>query len=106
MKIESPLDPKIVLDYDFTLEGGVGIPVTIDPTIGDAIMFSDNEVHINLRGRPTLMDKSKFLASDSVVINRTKILAYHVREREVFPLTPEQAIEWEKTIQEMGRTQH
>lgn len=106
VQIEAPLNPKLVLDYDFTLEGGIGIPVTIDPSLGDEITFSDMEVRITLRGRPTLQDKSKFLAPDAVVLNRTKVLAYHVREREVLPLSPEQQVEWDKTIQELGATQH
>lgn len=106
MKIDSPLEPKVVIDYDFTLEGGIGIPLVIDPTLGDSIEFGDQEVKVFLKGRPTLLDKTKFLAPDEVKISRSKILAYHRREREVLPLTPEQQAEWDKTVQEFGKTQH
>lgn len=106
MLIETPVEPKIVLDYDFTLEGGVGIPLVIDPSVGDSIEFGDLEVKVTLKGRATLLDESKFLAPDEFSITRSKILAYHKREREVMPLTPEQQVAWNKTLQEMGRAQH
>lgn len=106
MLTETPLNPKLVYDYDFTLEGGIGIPLTIDPTLGDSIEFGVEDIKVILKGRPTLQDKDKFLAPDEVVIHRIKVLAYHKREREVLPLTPEQQAEWDRTLQEMGKVQH
>lgn len=91
MQIETKLEPKELVDYDFTLEGAVGLPFTLDTTLGDTIKFGDPDIIVTLAPRPHLSDPTKLSPGREVTIKTSKVLAYVKTTRQVIPLPDEQA---------------
>lgn len=95
---------KTVTDYEFIFEGGIVMPVTLDPSTGDTIEWGDQIIFINLAPKPTIADPTKFIPREEVTIYRTKLLSTQKKSREILPIQPDQRDEWVKTVQELSKT--
>lgn len=100
MEIYSTRPSRIVFDYDFVFIHGVALPLTIDPNLGDKIDFEDpNVVTVHLVAKTSPLTSGQNLPAEEVTIFKDKIISIQRRQREIFPLTPEQELELEQTYQ-------
>lgn len=101
MIINTPLETKVVDEYDIATGGGLVMPVTIDPKAGDTFEESDSKFTIHIAPRQSMNDPMKSLPAENITIYKSHVISINHRTREVPPLTPEQQFEWNKTLQEM-----
>jgi hypothetical protein len=107
MLIQHPESTYIALEYDFIFVSGMVLPLTLIPTKGDTINFVDDMIVIRITAKPSMNDPTRFLPSEDITIFKRHLLSMNKREYERPDLTPEQAVEWQKTVQELStRTTH
>jgi hypothetical protein len=97
---------KKVDDYDFLFDSGFLLPLTVDPSLGDTIEFSDVGVKINLVGKPSTTDPDQFTPPEDHTIFTRHLCAVTHRVREAPVVTKEQKTEWVRTIQEISKSVH
>lgn len=106
MIIESTNPPKIINEYDISILSGMIMPVTIDEKAGDTFEELTDRLKIYLAPKPNFHDSTKFIPAENIEIYKTHIVSVNHRTREVPQLTPEQQVQWQKTIQEIGKVTH
>lgn len=104
MQIVSPLEPRIINEYDFTFHNGISLPLSLDLSLGDTIEFSEGKTKVTLTSKPSLVDPTKILPAEEITIFQSSLMFIQHRVREIVPPTPEQSVEWMKTLQEMSKT--
>lgn len=104
MRIESSLSTKTVMDFDFYLDAGLTLPVTIDADAGDCITVTSAGVDIHIAAKPSLSDPGVMIPAEDIFIYPTHLMFTRSRPREVTSLSPEQQVEWAKTLQKIGGT--
>ena len=104
MEINSPDPRKIVDDYDFVFTSGMLMPLTIDVSVGDTIVFGDSQVMVRLVAKPSMNDPDKLLSAEDIVIYTTHLASVQHREREMIKLTVDAQAEWVKAIKELSGT--
>lgn len=107
MYITSP-DPqtKIIVDYDFTFQGGIIQSYSIDKAAGDTIDLETypHAIVIDLAEKPSLTDPTLFHAYEQVTLFTSRLLSINKRIREVEQLTQEQKDQFRLTVQEISKT--
>lgn len=93
MEIHSPVNKKLVDEYDFIFSSGMIMPLTIDKSQGDSIDFVEEGVVVKLTPKPSLSDPDVMLPGEEVTLFSKHLLAIQHRRREVVDLTPEQKYE-------------
>lgn len=103
MILKSP-DPeiKVLDDYDYTLTGGLLVPVTLDRAAGDTMISNSSIIKIYLAPKPSPSNPEVMLPAEDITISTPQILVIQHKQRTVIPLTSEQKMEWTRTIQELG----
>ncbi len=96
MLVWSDLPKKVYDDYDFTMIGGLVMPVTLDIKAGDTIEWGDSEIKVVIAGRPSALDPEKMTAGEELTIYRQHLCSTHHRVRELVGLNPEQQAAWDK----------
>lgn len=97
---------KIVDDYDFIFTSGMLLPVVIDDTLGDTILFEAGMITIALVAKPSMNDSAVLLPSEEVFIYTSHLASIQHRQREVQLLTADQKAEWQKSFQELSSNVH
>ena len=101
MQIPSTPAVKLLDDYDFVFTSGMMMPVTINVAVGDRISFNAETVVVYLTPKPSSTDPDRMLSSEDITIFTKHLASVQHRVREVLDLTPEQQLEWKKTIAEL-----
>lgn len=95
---------KIYDCYDFTLLGGIVLPVNLNLEAGDTILVGPAQILITLQAKPSLTDPTILLPAEDVVIERRNLLAYQHRVMKVEEQTAEQHKEWKDTLLQIAKT--
>lgn len=106
MKIEYPEVKKILDDYDITYVSGLMIPITVDKSLGDEVEFPDGAIIFKLTSKPSKADPEVFLPAEEITVFVKHLACVQHRVREVTLLSPDQQVEWKKTLQEISKTKH
>lgn len=101
MLIQTPLQTRIVHDYDIIFNSGMTMPLTIDLDLGDTIDFTEQSILIFLSAKPSPNDPAKQLPSEATTVFLKHVIAIQHREREVVELSPGQKEEWHKVWQDL-----
>lgn len=93
MQVSTPEVKKTVTDYNFVFSSGIGVSYTIDPTVGDSIVWDDSHVLIHLGAKN---DPANTRPAEDTTIYIAHLASFHRMVREELVLTPEQRFEWQK----------
>ena len=104
MLISSPEIKKKVDDYDILFDSGMMLPITIDTSLGDVIMFNDRLITVTLTAKPSINDPAKMLPTEDITVFTSHIVSIQHRVREVIELTPEQKLDWQRAFKEISGT--
>jgi hypothetical protein len=99
-------EKHIVDNYDFWFTNGQVMSLQIDPVLGDHIDFSTHPtaVTIHLAAKPHRTNPDNRLPQEDITIFLSHLLTIIKKTEEVVPLTTEQQIQWQKTVQEIAKT--
>lgn len=89
---------KTVYDYDFAFDNGNGQSITIDPTLGDTIDFTDKTIEVVFAPKPSKTNPTVTLNREEVTFYLPKIVYIQKRERQLTDLSAEQKLLWEKEL--------
>lgn len=106
MEISSPVEKKIVTDYDIEGMTGITLSLTIDTEAGDTFNRTPDVLEIYLSPKPHRTDPTKVIPAEEFEVQRAHVFCIRKRTREVLGLTPEQQIEWQKSFEDMGSKTH
>ena len=104
MLVTSPELKKKVDDYDIVFDSGMLLPITLDSTLGDTIIFGEKLITVVLTSKTSLNDPTKTLPAEDITIFVSHIVSIQHRVREVVELTPEQKLDWQKAFKEATDT--
>lgn len=98
MIVTTPEVKHIVWDYEFMFASGMMLPLTVNPSAGDTIEFNDKYITVNLKEKASLTDPTQTIPAEVITIFVNHLATNHHRIREVTDMTPEQRVEWTKTL--------
>ena len=105
MIIVTPEVKKTVIEYDFLFASGVMLPITIDESLGDTITFNPDTVEVHLTPKTSIFNPELKSPGEDLTIFKRSLLTIQKRLVEKVDLTPEQRVEWTKTVKELGTVQ-
>lgn len=107
MIIQSPEPEKRLLEnYDFWFHNGNIFSLQIDKGAGDTVDFSASptaiQIHLVEKPHRTLPDTT--VPAEDITIFLSHIYTIIKKTEEMVPLTSEQQLQWQKTVQELGKS--
>lgn len=97
---------RIIENYDFWFHNGNIFSLQIDKAMGDTVDFqtSPTAVLIHLVSKPHRTNPDTTIPAEDITLFLSHIYTIIKKTEEVVPLTSEQQIEWQKTVQEINKT--
>jgi hypothetical protein len=106
MEINAILPVKVVEEYEFIFSSGFLLAISIEPSEGDLIDFGSDRILITKPSKPSLVDPNQSLPAEDVTLFRNHLISIQHRTREVVGRTPDQEVEWQETLKEVGGKIH
>ena len=100
MILTTPEVKHLVLDYDIVFSSGMVLPLTIDEKAGDVITIGDKYIEVFMSAKPSMNDPKKTIPAESMTLFLQHVVSIQHRQREVVELSPEQKLEWARTVQQ------
>lgn len=99
-------DKRIVENYDFWFQNGQVMTMQVDELAGDTIDFVTHPtaVRIHLAPKPHRTNPEKVIPEEDITIFVSHIMTVIKKIETVQPLTSEQQVAWQKTVQEISKT--
>lgn len=101
MVLSTPQTIKVVSDYDIIFDTGMMLPLTVDFSAGDTIVFGDRTIEINIVAKPSEVNPKETIPAVATTIFLGHVASIQKRTREIAELTPEAKHELQQTWQEL-----
>lgn len=98
MIVNTPVNKRTVIDYDFMFLGGSVLQLTVDASEGDTISFDSDVIRVFIAPTENLMNPETMTQAERHTILKTHLIHYKERERELTNLTPEEKFELSKNL--------
>lgn len=101
-----PIEPKIVIEYEFQFGNGSSAAWVVDPAAGDNVDWETSPLAVTfkLTERSHPVDTSVKFPAEETTIFLNQVLYITKRQRSITPPSPEELDSWRNTLQEITKT--
>ena len=102
----NPIEPKIVVEYEFQFGNGAASAWVIDPLAGDSVDWDTSPLAVTFRlsEKPHPADPNTKFPAEETTIFLNQVLFITKRQRSVIPPSPEEQAAWQTTLHELIKT--
>lgn len=103
MEITESVLEKDVIDYDFTLVGGLRMPMTIEAGIGDSATEEADRWIIHLTAKPRPTDPDDLMPEEHIHLYKRNVIGVIIRPRKQRVPDPEEVFNMRKTLHALAK---